>query len=152
MKFWTKATVAVALVIAGPIGWVSIDACRGLQAAQPQPEVRSFILRGAPLADMVNAVSEVGGAVSHKLAVVDAVSAQLSFGQLSRLSDINADIHVAEDGRVGARSVPGTRADDSDFCLTAERAPRGGAGFSSSAEMRGLSGERSIALQLGLKH
>jgi hypothetical protein len=150
MKTWTQATVVLVLMLAGPVGWVTIDACRGLQAAEPGAEVRSFVLQGAPVADMISAVSDVGGEVLHKLPVVDAVSARLTFSQLNQIGRLDAAIRASEDGRADARARVNLQAGASDFCLTAERVTSRSAGSSPLLETRGLSSERSLSLQLGL--
>lgn len=150
MKTWTRATVALVFVLAGPAGWVTMDACRGLQAAEPAADVRNFILQGAPLAEMVSAVSAVGGQVSHKLSVVDAVSARLTFSQLNEIGRISANIRASESGVVNAGTNVNRQTGGPDFCLTAERVSTRSAGSSPVLETRGLTSERSLSLQLGL--
>lgn len=150
MKFWTHASVAIILTLAGPVGWIATDACRGLQAAEPTADSHSFILQGAPVAEMAKAVAEVGGSVSYEAPISDSVAARLSFSQLTRISDINPDIRALEDGRESLQPARNLQTGATDFCLTAERTGRGGAGFSSLSETRGLSAERSLAMQLGL--
>ncbi len=110
------------------LGFVVWLACAGAPQPSQAPveeEIGSFIVQGTDLATVLEAVREVGGEVTHELAVIRAVGARLTNRQRAALEERDGITRIYEDRAVSIQSVrplppasdvtPGARPKGLDF-------------------------------------
>lgn len=95
----------VAVASLGLLIWLACSAAPPPSATPAEEETSPFIVQGTDLATVLEAVREVGGEVTHELAVIRAVGARLTPSQRAELEALDGITRVWEDRPVSIQSL-----------------------------------------------
>ncbi len=94
----------VAVASLGFMVWLACAGAPQPSAAPIEEEASPFIVQGTDLATVLEAVRQVGGEVTHELAVIRAVGARLTPSQRAELEALDGIIRIWEDRPVSLQS------------------------------------------------